>query len=169
MGATACQKSGLSGILGQGIGTLMGSINAKFLPFLISLMISFITGFTSNTSTASVFIPIIASLCVELNLNPLYLCIPVTFACSFAFILPIATPPNAIAFSYGYLETVDMIKVGTLLNILCVLVTAMLLPIIAFPAYSLGEFPAWAVMTAEGAGDVLVNATMTTLDVVAST
>jgi sodium-dependent dicarboxylate transporter 2/3/5 len=167
--ADACQSSDLSELLGQSIGSMMGSINAKFLPFLISLMISFITGFTSNTSTASVFIPIIASLCVELNLNPLYLCIPVTFACSFAFILPIATPPNAIAFSYGYLETVDMIKVGTLLNILCVLVTAMLLPIIAFPAYSLGEFPAWAVMTAEGAGDVLVNATMTTLDVVAST
>ena len=79
------------------------------------------------------------------------------------FSLPIATPPNAIAFSYGYLETVDMIKVGTLLNILCVLVTAMLLPIVAFPAYSLGEFPAWAVMSADGAGDVLVNATMTTL------
>ena len=56
-----------------------------------------------------------------------------------------------------------MIKVGTLLNILCVLVTAMLLPIVAFPAYSLGEFPAWAVMSADGAGDVLVNATMTTL------
>ena len=84
------------------------------------------------------------------------------------FSLPIATPPNAIAFSYGYLETVDMIKVGTLLNILCVLVTAMLLPIIAFPAYSLGEFPAWAVMTAEGAGDVLVNATMTTLGITLS-
>jgi sodium-dependent dicarboxylate transporter 2/3/5 len=167
--ADACQSSDLSELLGQTIGSMMGSINAKFLPFLISLMISFITGFTSNTSTASVFIPIIASLCVELNLNPLYLCIPVTFACSFAFILPIATPPNAIAFSYGYLETVDMIKVGTLLNILCVLVTAMLLPIVAFPAYSLGEFPAWAVMNADGAGDVLVNATMTTLDVVAST
>ena len=84
------------------------------------------------------------------------------------FSLPIATPPNAIAFSYGYLETVDMIKVGTLLNILCVLVTAMLLPIIAFPAYSLGEFPAWAVMTADGAGDVLVNATMTTLGIIST-
>ena len=84
------------------------------------------------------------------------------------FSLPIATPPNAIAFSYGYLETVDMIKVGTLLNILCVLVTAMLLPIIAFPAYSLGEFPAWAVMTADGAGDLLVNATMTTLGIIST-
>ena len=51
--ATACQKSGLSGILGQGIGTLLADVPNSFLPFLLALMISFITGFTSNTSTAS--------------------------------------------------------------------------------------------------------------------
>lgn len=171
--ATACQKSGLSGILGQGIGTLLADVPNSVLPFLLALMISFITGFTSNTSTASVFIPIIASLCLAKGLNPLFLCIPVTMACSFAFILPIATPPNAIAFSYGYLETVDMIKVGVFLNILCVGVTALLLPIIAYPAYNLGEFPAWAELPGYDGlasnGTQMTPSNLTALDVTAST
>merc|ERR1712227_177972 len=73
---------------------------------------------------------------------------PVTLACSFAFILPIATPPNAIAFSYGYLSTTDMLKGGFLLNILCVTVCAALLPAIGYAAYDLNQFPKWA-MTAD--------------------
>lgn len=60
------------------------------------------------------------------------------------FSLPIATPPNAIAFSYGTLETVDMIKVGTLLNFITVGVTALFLPLIAGPAFGLNEYPDWA-------------------------
>ena len=58
--------------------------------------------------------------------------------------MPIATPPNAIAFSYGHLETIDMIKVGTLLNFVCVMVTAIFLPLIATPLYNLGNYPHWA-------------------------
>jgi len=146
--ADACQDSGLSELLGQTIGGFMDGISPKYLPFLAALMISFITGVCSNTSTASVFIPIIASLCVSMQVNPLLLCIPVTLACSFAFILPIATPPNAIAFSYGYLSTTDMLKVGFLLNILCVTVCAALLPAIGYAAYDLNQFPMWA-MTAD--------------------
>merc|ERR1712227_557690 len=83
--ADACQDSGLSELLGQTIGGFMDGISPKYLPFLAALMISFITGVCSNTSTASVFIPIIASLCVSMQVNPLLLCIPVTLACSFAF------------------------------------------------------------------------------------
>jgi len=146
--ADACQDSGLSKLLGETIGNFMDGISPRFLPFLAALMISFITGVCSNTSTASVFIPIIAALCVNMSINPLLLCIPVTMACSFAFILPIATPPNAIAFSYGYLTTTDMLKVGVLLNVLCVTICSMMLPIIGYPAYSLNEFPKWA-MSAE--------------------
>ena len=66
----------------------------------------------------------------------------------FYFSLPIATPPNAIAFSYGYLTTTDMLKVGVLLNVLCVTICSMMLPIIGYPAYNLNEFPKWA-MSAE--------------------
>jgi len=146
--ADACQDSGLSELLGETIGGFMDGISPKYLPFLAALMISFITGVCSNTSTASVFIPIIASLCVSMQVNPLLLCIPVTLACSFAFILPIATPPNAIAFSYGYLSTTDMLKVGFLLNVLCVTVCAALLPVIGYAAYDLNKFPQWA-MTAD--------------------
>jgi len=142
--ADACQDSGLSQLLGNTIGYYMDGVNVTLLPFLAALMISFITGVCSNTSTASVFIPIIAALCVEMNINPLMLCIPVTMACSFAFILPIATPPNAIAFSYGYLTTTDMLKVGFLLNVLCVVICSGLLPIIGNPAYNLNTFPEWA-------------------------
>jgi sodium-dependent dicarboxylate transporter 2/3/5 len=83
--ADACTSSGLSTILGESIAQLMDCINPALLPFIISLLISFITGFTSNTSTASVFLPILMMVCVEMSINPLILCIPVTMACSFAF------------------------------------------------------------------------------------
>jgi len=128
--ADACQRSGLSLILGQGIKDLVSDWPISILPFAIAMLISFVTGFTSNTSTASVFLPILMSLAQSLELNPLVLCIPATMACSFAFLLPIATPPNAIAFSYGALKSFDMVRAGFLMNIICVTVSAIFLPII---------------------------------------
>jgi di/tricarboxylate transporter len=83
--ADACQATGLSVLLGKKIAGLMGSLPLNLIPLIISLMISFITGFCSNTSTASVFLPILMNVCVTMNMNPLLLCIPATMACSFAF------------------------------------------------------------------------------------
>ncbi|CAG5077034.1 Oidioi.mRNA.OKI2018_I69.PAR.g8616.t1.cds [Oikopleura dioica] len=148
--ADACQRSGLSQILGEGIKELVSEWPFSILPFSIALLISFVTGFTSNTSTASVFLPILMSLAQAIHLNPLVLCIPATMACSFAFLLPIATPPNAIAFSYGALRSFDMVRAGFLMNIICVTISAIFLPIIAYPTYNLGVYPDWANTTISG-------------------
>jgi len=156
--ADACQQSGLSLILGQGIKELVSDWPTSILPFAIAMMISFVTGFTSNTSTASVFLPILMSLAQSIDLNPLVLCIPATMACSFAFLLPIATPPNAIAFSYGALKSFDMVRAGFLMNIICVIVAAIFLPIIAYPTYGLGVYPEWAMNAEQHAR--FANATM---------
>jgi len=157
--ADVCQQSGLSLILGQGIKELVSDWPISILPFTIAMLISFVTGFTSNTSTASVFLPILMSLAQSIDVNPLVLCIPATMACSFAFLLPIATPPNAIAFSYGALKSFDMVRAGFLMNIICVTVSAIFLPIIAYPTYGLGVYPEWA-MNAEQLANLALNATM---------
>ena len=65
------------------------------------LVLGFLTEFTVNVSTATIIQPILCSLAGAIKVNPLFLLLPATIACSFAFCLPVATPPNAIAFNEG--------------------------------------------------------------------
>ena len=70
-----------------------------------------VTEVTSNVATANILLPVLAELAKSTNTNPLYLMIPATVTCSYAFMLPVATPPNAIVFSASGMNTIDMIKV----------------------------------------------------------
>ena len=65
---------------------------------------------TSNTATASIFIPILCAVGEGLEVNPLYFVLAITVCASFAFMLPVATPPNAIVFGSGLLRVIDMVK-----------------------------------------------------------
>jgi sodium-dependent dicarboxylate transporter 2/3/5 len=85
------------------------------------LLVIFITELTSNTATTATFLPIAGALAVTLGEHPLMLVIPATLAVSCAFMLPVATPPNAIVFSAGYLSQKDMTQVGFGLNIIGVM------------------------------------------------
>ncbi len=78
---------------------------------MICLMTGVITEVTSNVATANILLPVLAELAKSTHTNPLYLMIPATVTCSFAFMLPVATPPNAIVFSASGMNTGDMIKV----------------------------------------------------------
>lgn len=82
------------------------------------------TEVTSNVSTATVLLPIVGALAVALHQHPLLLMLPVTLSASNAFMLPVATPPNAVAFATGYVKLIEMAHAGTLLDVVGVVLTA---------------------------------------------
>jgi sodium-dependent dicarboxylate transporter 2/3/5 len=85
------------------------------------LLVILLTELTSNTATTATLLPVAGALAITLGEHPLMLIIPATLAVSCAFMLPVATPPNAIVFSAGYLSQRDMTKAGFSLNIIGVM------------------------------------------------
>lgn len=144
--ARACESSGLSAAIGDSLSGLIGSTPPLLMVFLVALGVTFLTEITSNTATINVLLPLMFSACVAAEVHPFLLALPATFAVSCAFMLPVATPPNAILFSSGRLSVLDMARAGILLNLLtAVLVTLFALYWIA-PTWGLDltEFPDWA-------------------------
>ncbi|MEE6468863.1 hypothetical protein FKM82_008402 [Ascaphus truei] len=80
----------------------------------------------------------------SIEVNPLYIMIPCTLSTSFAFMLPVATPPNAIVFSYGHLRVADMVKTGFMMNIIGVICTTIAINSWGRPMFGLDTFPTWA-------------------------
>jgi sodium-dependent dicarboxylate transporter 2/3/5 len=101
---------------------------------LVCVFITFLTELTSNVATATMFLPVLAAWAVAENIHPLILMIPCAISASMAFMLPVATPPNAIVFSSRRVRIVEMAKVGLVLNLIGVVVIAVfsqwLLPLI---------------------------------------
>ena len=93
---------------------------------LICLFMTFLTEFTSNTATTTVMLPILAATATAAGQNPLLYMLPATLAASAAFMLPVATPPNAIVFASGKLSIRDMARAGILLNLVSAPVIALL-------------------------------------------
>ncbi len=105
---------------------------AKNLPplliiFLTALLMSFLTELSSNTATTEMLLPVFAGIAVHIGVNPLLLMIPATMAASLAFMLPVATPPNAIIFGTDKLEISEMVKTGFWLNIAGVLIISLIM------------------------------------------
>jgi len=91
-----------------------------FIIFIITATISFLTELNSNTATATTFLPVVASVAVVIGQNPLLFVVPAVIAASCAFMLPVATPPNAIVYGSGRLTIPQMIRVGVILDIFLV-------------------------------------------------
>ena len=108
--------SGLSSLLGAQL-LVFQHLSLTLQIFLLCLFVTFTTEIASNTAIANIILPILASLSIQLHLNPLYLMIPAAISCSYAFMLPIATPPNTIVFSYRLIRMSEMVSTGFLLNI----------------------------------------------------
>ena len=87
------------------------------LMLCIVLFIVFIGEMTSNAATATMFIPVMGALSVSLGMDPLTLMVPTVLATSLGFMLPVATPPNAIVFASRHIAIEDMVKAGFWLNI----------------------------------------------------
>jgi sodium-dependent dicarboxylate transporter 2/3/5 len=124
--AAQVSSSGLAGWLGEGLSPL-ASLGLLALVLASAGLVVFLTELTSNLATAATFLPVIAAIALSADVDPLILCVPVTLAASCAFMLPVATPPNAIVYSSGLLTIPDMIRAGFLMN----LVSLALLTLIA--------------------------------------
>lgn len=128
--ADAFSATGLSEWLGRQL-TPLGNLPTIALIGCVCIMVTFLTEFTSNVATTTTLLPILMSLAATLNLDARLLMLPATVTASCAFMLPVATPPNAIAFSSGQVTMGQMVKVGFWLNLIGVgvvtLVTSQLL------------------------------------------
>ncbi|NJK80703.1 MAG: DASS family sodium-coupled anion symporter [Chloroflexaceae bacterium] len=131
--AAAFKSSGLSEWLGTALSGLNGLPTFVVVLTLVA-MITFLTELTSNTATATMMMPVMAALGVALGIDPLLMMIPVALAASCAFMMPVATPPNAIVFGSGKVSIQQMIKVGWWVNLgsiaLLTLVCYFIIPLI---------------------------------------
>ena len=121
--AKAFVSSGLSELLGQFF-VALGTLPVLLSLFALAIGVSFLTEITSNTATATLMMPIIASAAIALNLPIELLMIPVVISCSCAFCLPVATAPNSIVFASGEVSIKDMAKQGVALNVLVASIVA---------------------------------------------
>jgi sodium-dependent dicarboxylate transporter 2/3/5 len=123
--AEGFQSTGLAEWIGQKF-TLLEGISFFLLLMIIVASVNFLTEVTSNVATASMLLPILASVALKLDLHPFGLMIGATLAASCAFMLPVATPPNAVVFGSGYLQMKDMVKAGFWLNIISILLVTLM-------------------------------------------
>ncbi|XP_023231014.1 solute carrier family 13 member 5-like [Centruroides sculpturatus] len=111
---------------------------------LMCFITLFLTEITSNTAVATIVLPVMIQLAVFLKINPLFLMLPVTVSTSYAFLLPVATPPNAIVFDASKMKVTDMMKAGIAMNIICLVVQFTMINTLGKVMFNLDTFPAWA-------------------------
>ena len=115
--AASIGSSGLGDWIGQGL-TVLGNVPPIVLILAVAALIIFLTEITSNVETTSTFLHVVGAVAVGLDIAQIALTIPVVLAASCAFMLPVATPPNAIVFGSGKLTIPDMMRAGFALNII---------------------------------------------------
>lgn len=142
--ASAISSTGLAKWIGQGVSGL-DALPILLLLFVVILIIIFLTEITSNTATAAAFLPILASSAVGIGQNPMLFVIPAAIAASCAFMLPVATPPNAIIYGSGKVSIPQMSKAGIWLNI----IVSVILSIVCYTYFAyifgieIGIVPDW--------------------------
>ncbi|NIO43308.1 MAG: DASS family sodium-coupled anion symporter [Burkholderiales bacterium] len=123
--AAAISRSGLADWIGTQLG-VVGDLPPIFIVMTMIATLIFLTELTSNTATTAAFLPIVAALAISLGEHPLLLVAPAALAASCAFMLPVATPPNAIVFASGHLSIAQMARAGVLLNLIAILMITMI-------------------------------------------
>jgi len=114
--AAAIADSGLAQWLGQSLSPL-SNYGVMMLVIAATALVIFLTELTSNVATTATFLPVIGAIGVQSGIPPMVLCVPITLAASCAFMLPVATPPNAIVYASGMLTIPQMARAGFYLNI----------------------------------------------------
>ena len=122
--ASSISSSGLGQWLGSSF-SLLVELKPWLIILLITTFIVFLTELTSNTATTSTFLPIATSIAVAISVAPISIAIPLVMASSLAFMLPVATPPNAIVYGSGKITIANMIKAGFILNLIGILIISL--------------------------------------------
>ncbi len=144
--AQGFRDTGLIAWVGAQLGVLSG-MPPLFMILCVAVLMTFLTEITSNTATTTIMLPILAATASQaLGVHPLLLMLPATLSASCAFMLPVATPPNAIVFGSGRLSVGQMARSGLVLNLIGVILVTLLTYTLAVPVFGIafGELPAWA-------------------------
>lgn len=140
--AAGFKSSGLALWIGSQM-TLLQGVNIILLILLLIAAVNFLTEITSNLATTAMLLPILAPMAMNIDVHPYLLLVAATVAASCAFMLPVATPPNAVVFGSGYLRIPDMVKTGFWLNLISIFLLTLfvyfLLPILW--DFDLTQFP----------------------------
>ncbi len=115
--ASAIQRTGLAEFLGDALSGA-GALPLLLLTAIVVTLMIFLTELTSNTASTATFLPVLGAMAVALGIAPLTLTVPMVVAASCAFMMPVATPPNAIVFASGQVRIGDMVRTGLVLNLL---------------------------------------------------
>lgn len=127
--ASGLKYAGLIELIANTISSYQG-FSIVVIAFLLIAVMLFMTELMSNVALVTIFVPVVAGIALGLDVPLLHMLIPVTMASSCAFMLPMATPPNAIVFASGYVKVSEMVRVGIILNI-----TSVILLILLFKFY----------------------------------
>ena len=135
--AAAIRANGVDVFLGSQVAGLHG-LPAPLVMVAVVAVVVFLTELTSNTATAATFVPLLAGVAPGLGLDPMLLVVPAAVAASFAFMLPVATPPNAVVFGSGRVAIAAMSRAGFLLNLLAIGLIPLLVLVVARPLLGIG-------------------------------
>ncbi len=131
--AGAISSSGLAEWIAGGLGAVSGA-PILLVTLLIVTIIIFLTEISSNTATTAAFLPLLGALAVAQDVSPLLYAAPAALAASCAFMMPVATPPNAVIYASGHVQIGDMIKHGLAINLIAIalvtLAARLLLPVV---------------------------------------
>ena len=137
--------SGLDQALGGGLAPWLADRSTWIVIPVVVVFMSLLTEVTSNTATTAVLLPVIASAGVAAEVNPLLVMVPATIAASAAFMMPVATPPNAVVFSSRRVRVPDMVRAGVWMNLLLVVLITLVFQLWVRLLWGIdGRLPAWA-------------------------
>jgi sodium-dependent dicarboxylate transporter 2/3/5 len=119
--ALGFESSGLALWIGNQL-TVLETVPFILLLLILITAVNFLTEITSNLATTAMLLPVLVSLAPSIGVHPYFLMIGATIAASCAFMLPVATPPNAVVFGSGYLKIEDMVKKGLWMNFISIIV-----------------------------------------------
>ena len=122
--AAAVSRTGLAAWLGGSLHNV-GLLPIALLVIIVATLIIFLTELTSNIGTTATFMPVVGAVAIEAGYDPIVLLVPVTLAASCAFMLPVATPPNAIVFGSGMLTIPKMVRAGLALNLISIILVSL--------------------------------------------